>query len=138
MTPGTNEQGQPGNRLSLLIVATKDFGCLRDFYLRVFDPPVDVDVPVYCEMRVGSMRLGVYQAEAFTTNLGSSPQVEYTQSKSLNPVELYFYAHDIDEIASRITRLGGTLLAEAEPKPWGDTVAYFADPDGNILAIAQA
>ena len=37
---------------------------------------------------------------------------------------------------ARIEAAGGRLLAEASEKPWGDTAAYFADPDGNVIAVA--
>ncbi len=45
-------------------------------------------------------------------------------------------------IGSRIGRsllaAGGRLLSALAPRPWGETVAYYADPDGNVIAVAQA
>jgi len=32
--------------------------------------------------------------------------------------------------------VGARVLSELEPRDWGDKVAYYADPEGNVLAVA--
>lgn len=51
-------------------------------------------------------------------------------------VLLYIYVHGIDNVLTRITEGGGSIIRE--PYPEGDLwVATFADPAGNTLGVWQ-
>ena len=51
--------------------------------------------------------------------------------------ELYLFVDEPDQYYSRLVEAGGTGISKAEPRNWGDYVAYGSDIDGNILAFAK-
>ena len=51
--------------------------------------------------------------------------------------ELYFYVADLAGTIEHVISCGAGLLAGAEPRAWGEEVAYLADPEGNVLALAK-
>jgi uncharacterized protein len=124
-------------RLGLIILAVRDLPRAVQFYRDVFGWPAAVDVPVYVEFALpGDLRLGLYQREAFSHNTGQLP-VEIRNGQ-LTGTELYLYPDDLPSALAHLERLGARRLSALAPRDWGDEVAYFADPDGNILALARA
>lgn len=95
-----------------------------------------MDVPVYVEFTLpGGQRLGVYQREAFSRNTGVMPQPSVQGATT--GTEIYLSCEDLAEAAARLLGAGARELSPAAPRPWGEEVAYYADPDGNVLALAR-
>lgn len=44
---------------------------------------------------------------------------------------------DVDEYYSKLKNAGVKFLIEPKTMPWGQRVAYFADPDNNLWEISQ-
>jgi uncharacterized glyoxalase superfamily protein PhnB len=55
---------------------------------------------------------------------------------AITATELYLHVDDLDAAIERLRAAGASELAPAAPRPWGDTAAYYADPDGNVIAVA--
>jgi lactoylglutathione lyase len=51
--------------------------------------------------------------------------------------ELCLYVDDIEEASARLRELGAKELRAPKEEPWGESRAYFADPDGNTIHIAM-
>ena len=51
--------------------------------------------------------------------------------------ELCLYVDDIDVACARLRSLGAKELRPPTKEPWGESRAYFADPDGNTLHVAM-
>jgi uncharacterized glyoxalase superfamily protein PhnB len=51
--------------------------------------------------------------------------------------EVYLHVDDLQSLFEKATKLGAKCISEIEDRDWGDTVCYFADPDGHVLAFAQ-
>jgi predicted enzyme related to lactoylglutathione lyase len=81
------------------------------------------------------MRVGLYEREGFGRNTGVVPG--RIPAGALAPVELYVAVPDVDEALTRVLAAGGRLLDRAAERSWGDVVAYAADPDGTVLALAR-
>lgn len=119
----------------LVILAVEDVARARAFYAAAFGWPVEVDVPVYVEMAApGGLRVGLYERRGFGRNTGRVPMAP--PPDALAPVELYLRVDDLRTAAARLASAGARLLSAAAPRDWGDDVAYFADPDGTVLALA--
>lgn len=120
----------------LTILAVENVAHARGLYDAAFGWPTDVDIPVYVEYVLpGDQRIGLYAREGFARNTGLVPVA--TPPGAIAPAELYLRVDDLPEAARRLTAAGARPLSAAAPRDWGDTVAYFADLDGNVLAIAQ-
>lgn len=123
------------SRLGLVILATDDVERAERFWTRAFGWPVAVRVPPYRELALpDGMRLGLYQRDGFGANTGATaarpPPIGTTAT------ELYVVVEDLASAVAALREAGATELSAAGPRAWGDTVAYFADPDGNVVAVA--
>lgn len=52
--------------------------------------------------------------------------------------EMFVYVADVDAAVDALRQRQGTILREPADMPWGERVAYVADPDGNPVALAAA
>jgi lactoylglutathione lyase len=52
--------------------------------------------------------------------------------------ELFVYVDDVDATVTALRDDGGRVLREPADMPWGERVAYVADPEGNVVALASA
>lgn len=120
----------------LTILAVADLPRMVAFYRAAFGWSPRAEVPVYVELALPDGRgIGLYLASAFSANTGATPAAP--PSSGTTATELYFYVADPDAAARRVEAAGARLLSAAAPRPWGDRVAYLADPEGNVLALAK-
>jgi predicted enzyme related to lactoylglutathione lyase len=120
----------------LTILAVSDLERAKRFYDSAFGWTRSVETPVYVEHSLpGGMRLGLYERNGFGKNTGQVP--ELLPDGALTPTELYLYAEDLPVAIGRVAHAGARPLSALAPRPWGDEVAYFADPEGNVLALAR-
>lgn len=65
------------------------------------------------------------------------PHAQFQLDVSRGPrFEMYVYVADVDRTAEELRRFGVAILRESADMPWGERVAYVADPDGNPVALA--
>ena len=122
---------------ALTILAVEDLNASAAFYAAAFGWTASVATPVYVEFSLpGGQRLGVYERHGFGRNVGQVPAK--VGVGELAPTELYFYADDPALAIARLRSAGARELSAWAARPWGDQVAYFADPSGNVLALARA
>jgi catechol 2,3-dioxygenase-like lactoylglutathione lyase family enzyme len=120
----------------LTILAVEDPERSARFYTAAFGWRQAVSVPVYAELlQPGGLRLGLYQRVAFGRNTGRVPAP--IAAGELAPAELYLHAGDPAEICRRLRAAGARELSPLSPRDWGDEVAYFADPDGHVIAVGR-
>ena len=53
-------------------------------------------------------------------------------------IELCLYVADVDATVERLKQSGTPVLLAPQDQPWGERVAYVADPDGNLLMLTCA
>lgn len=122
-------------RLRLVILAVDDVARAVAFYRAAFDWEVAVDLPVYVEFALTpESGVSIYQRDSFAINTGVTP--EAVPDGAITSTELYLHVDDLDAAMERLRAAGARELAPAAPRMWGDTAAYFADPDGNVIAVA--
>jgi catechol 2,3-dioxygenase-like lactoylglutathione lyase family enzyme len=52
-------------------------------------------------------------------------------------IELCVYVEDVDQIFTRAANSGVETVAEPTDMPWGERVAWIADPDGNLVMLTR-
>ncbi len=52
--------------------------------------------------------------------------------------ELFVYVDDVDHTVSELHAGGTSVLREPTDMPWGERVAFVADPEGNVVSLATA
>ena len=124
------------DRLSLVILAVRDLSRATRFYSDVFGWSVAVEVPVYVEFALpDGMRLGLYQRDAFikNTDAPATPRL----AGHTTATELYLTVDDLVATLARLAAAGAPCRSPLAPRPWGDTAAYYEDPDGNVVVVAR-
>jgi uncharacterized protein len=124
--------------LTLLILAVDDLPRAKQFYIEAFGWEMDVDEPVYVQFNLpNGMQVGLYTKSGFASNTNLQATVLSCGEEVTTGTELYLRTENLEGSIQRLQQAGAKQLAELETKPWGDDVAYFADPVGNVLAIAK-
>lgn len=85
--------------------------------------------PGYVGLRRGDAELAVVTVQSPQELIGA-------EVGSLPRFELFTYVDDVDQQVTELARDGATVLREPADMPWGERVAYVADPDGNPVALA--
>lgn len=123
-------------RHAITIFAVTDLARSVAFYRAAFGWEPRVEVPVFVQLAVpDGPDVGLYDRASFAANTGVAPALPSVPSTG--GAELYFVCEDLDVAIERMAAAGGRLLSARAPRSWGDEVAYFADPDGNVLALAD-
>ena len=100
-------------------------------FARQYEFPPDSDDPGYVSLRRDESDLGIVHEssprELIGVSMGDGPRFE-----------LFVYVDDVDESVERMRDASVTILREPEDMPWGERVAFVADPDGNPVTLAEA
>lgn len=127
----------PTARHGLTILAVTDVSRVAEFYRRAFGWPSPVEVPVYVQFDLpDGNQLGIYQREAYATNTGGLVPAPVPPG-AITGTELYFRVPDLGPAIDKLRAAGARELAPRARKPWGEEAAYFADPEGNVVVVAQ-
>ena len=125
----------PGARLLLVILAVTDAARARRFYDAAFAWPVELEFPGGVSYRTAQgSGVMLYGREGFAGNTGVAPAAPPAQGTTAT--ELYLHVDDLGAAIARLEAAGARLLSPRAPRSWGDDAAYYADPDGNVLALA--
>jgi lactoylglutathione lyase len=87
------------------------------------------DDPAFVTLRFGDSELGI-GAMRGGAPLHGQPQRPATGHR----IELCLYVDDVD--ATVLAAHEHPLLLEPTDQPWGERIAYIADPDGNLVMLA--
>jgi predicted enzyme related to lactoylglutathione lyase len=109
-----------------------------EFYESAFDWPRNdlIDYANYVELKPpdgGS--LGLYERDGFAETVGGAPAD--VPDGRVAPSYLYVRVEDAKAAAARLEEAGGRPLSPLRARQWGEQAAWFADPDGNVVAVAQ-
>ncbi|MBA2575320.1 MAG: VOC family protein [Euzebyaceae bacterium] len=109
------------------VTATAEF-YERLGFQRQYQLPPDGD-PGYVGLRRGAAELAVVAADW--------PQQQYGAAVAAGVrFKIFIYVGDVDSAVEELRQRRGTILRDAMDMPWGERVAYVADPDGNPVALA--
>ena len=86
--------------------------------------------PGYFGLRRGTFEVGVVSADWPQQQYGARPGTGVR-------FELFVYVEDVDGLVDALRGRGTPVLREPADMPWGERVAYVADPDGNPVGLAR-
>ena len=121
----------------ITILAVSDLAAAVRFYGDVFGWPLRVEADVYVELGLpGGGGLGLYERRAFARNTFVAPTLP--AGGQISGTEFYLRCPDLDGVIERLRAAGARQLSPRQRRDWGDEAAYFADLDGNVLAVARS
>jgi catechol 2,3-dioxygenase-like lactoylglutathione lyase family enzyme len=80
--------------------------------------------------------LGLFERSGFAELVGAEPFAG--ENGDVAPAYVYVRVDDVEGAVARLEGAGARLLSPLAPRSWGEKAAWFADPDGNVVAVAQA
>lgn len=120
------------------IIYVKSQASSKNFYAQILLSEPTLDVPGMTEFQLApGVKLGI-MPEAGIAKIICPTMPNPADAAGIPRCELYLKFTDARAVLQRALASGAVLVSELSPRDWGDTVAYVADPDGHILAIAQA
>jgi predicted enzyme related to lactoylglutathione lyase len=121
-----------------VIFAVSDVGRATAFYQAVFGWPRNerIDYREYVELHAPDGTLGLCERSTYAGLTQATPMAP--QNGDVSPAYLYVRVADVRETIARLESVGARSLAPLAPRSWGEEAAWFADDDGNVVAVAQA
>ena len=112
----------------------EDLLAAKQFYIRVFDLPVDYEDDNSAVFKFGNTLINLLKAAA-------APElIEPAQVASREAGHRFVFTihvDDVDAMCAELTSRGVELLNGPMDRPWGIRTASFIDPGGHIWEIAK-
>jgi lactoylglutathione lyase len=117
------------------ILSAADFAASVAFYRDVLGGTetyrFPADDPVFVTLSLGDSQLGIGGMSA--SPIHGQPQ----RPASGHRIELCVYVDDVDRVTAAAREAGAPVLLAPSVQPWGERVAYVADPDGNLVMLVS-
>lgn len=108
------------------------------FYTSVLNVAPVLNVPGMTEFQLSeTSKLGL-MPEAGIKRLLSERLPDPGAGQGIPRAELYLRVPDAPQYHARALAAGALELSSALPRDWGETVSYCLDPDGHVIAFADA
>lgn len=120
-------------KLSLVTLLTNDVPTLSHFYKEALGFEAENERENYAELFTNSsIRFAICSRSVLAD---TTRDVSYNEEKRGHSFELAFAVkskEELDVVYHEILTKGATPVKDPSQMPWGQTTAFFADPDGNI------
>lgn len=119
------------------ILYVKDQAASCEFYRALLGIAPSLNVPGMTEFELSEgCKLGLMPEDGIARIL--TPRLPHPADASGVPrCELYLLVKDAQQYCRRAEQHGATLVSTLSARDWGHRVAYFADADGHVVAIAE-
>jgi uncharacterized protein len=120
-----------------LVLAVSDVDRAKQFYDEAFGWKPHLEWPgEYAELELPDRDwLGLYREDGYAATAGAAR--EELKRGRYGGAELYVQVDDVKAAVEALRAAGAKALSPLAKRGWGHEAAYFADPDGNIVAVAQ-
>lgn len=105
------------------------------FYKDVLGLPMRAQHDTYVEFDTGATILALNTKESVREITGLDIQEHERSSQTF---ELGFVVEDVQAVIEKLRQQHVQIVVEPVQKPWGQTVAYIADPDGHYIEICSS
>lgn len=87
--------------------------------------------PVFVVLKLGDSQIGL--------GLISEPALhgQPLRPASGHRIELCVYVESVEHAVEALRTAGASVILEPVDQPWGERVAYVADPDGNLVMLTR-
>jgi predicted enzyme related to lactoylglutathione lyase len=109
----------------------------KRFYIGLLDRQPVLDVPGMIEFDLGGAKLGLMNMDNIARII-SPPLPHPAEAMGGSRCELYIEVDDLDPAIANAIKAKAMVVDAVADRNWGHRVAYFADPDGHVIALAKA
>lgn len=121
--------------MKYIILYIHDLEQTMHFYRDILQLPVKMQVDTYVEFDTGMTTLAFNTRESVRQEIGLEVAEEMATSSTF---EIGFVVDDVVATIEQLRQQQVKIIKEPVVKPWGQTVAYIADPDGHFIEICSA
>jgi lactoylglutathione lyase len=117
-------------KIDLITIWTDNVEKMKDFYSKVMNFEIKVDLGNYVEFANEGVRFAICSREVMYNYSD-----EFRKAPNGQIFELAFKCSNENELIeeyNRIISMSGIPKRSPEKMPWNQITAFFADPDGNI------
>jgi uncharacterized glyoxalase superfamily protein PhnB len=107
-----------------------------DFYRAVLQKEPTLDVPGMTEFQLSQDTLLGLMPEKGISKLLTGMR-DPAEGNGIPRCELYLFHEDPSAAFHNAVKAGAFSISDAQPRDWGYTVSYCADPDGHVIAFAK-
>ena len=109
----------------------------KTFYANVLQKTPSLDVPGMTEFDLSeTCKLGLMPENGIARIQGDALP-HPAAGNGIPRSELYLFQENAAAFCERAILNGGKMVSAVQPRDWGHTVGYVADPDGHVLAFAE-
>lgn len=119
------------DRLFAICLLVDDFEKSLAFYRDVLELKIRDKEEWFANFILEGTELAIFQKDAATTMFPRS---------YMKPSGGFLIAYKVDNVTKtcdKLRKTGVTIFEGPKVTPWGQTVAYFHDPDGNIWEVTS-
>lgn len=122
-------------KMNYLILYVTNLETSLTFYTETFGLKIRGNHGTYVELDTGQTILAMIQRD----NVQELTGLTYKSSQeSSQTFEIGFVTDDVLATIEDLRSKGVKIIKEPITKPWGQTVAYVADPDGHYIEICSS
>ncbi len=121
--------------MKYIILYVNDFEKTMHFYKDILGLTVKMQQGTYVEFDTGSTTLSINTRQSVKEEIGLDVP---DSSSSTQTFEVGFVVEDVPAAIDKLRSQGISIIKEPVTKPWGQTVAYIADPDGHYIEICTS
>ncbi len=121
--------------MKYIILYAKQYEECIHFYRDILQLPIKGEHGTYVEFDTGSTILAINSRESVQELTGLSISKALSESSTF---EIGFVVDNVSETINSFKKHGVKVLVEPVTKPWGQTVSYVCDPDGNYIEICSS
>ena len=121
--------------MKYVILYVNDFEQSMRFYRDILRLPIKMEAGTYVEFDTGATTLSINTRESVNELLDLGLTTDVPAASSF---EVGFVVDDVSAVIEELRSQQVPVIREPMTKPWGQTVAYVADPDGHFIEICTA
>ena len=119
------------------ILYVSDQKISRDFYSYVLNLAPSLDVEGMTEYILSDRtKLGLMPSSGIKKILGGKIQ-DPESAIGIPRCELYIFTDDAKTLCKRALAAGAVEISPMKKRDWGDSAAYYSDPDGHLVVFAE-
>ncbi|WP_255294868.1 VOC family protein [Bacillus sp. AFS041924] len=122
-------------KMKYLILYVSNLERSLTFYTESLGLPIRGNHGTYVELDTGHTVLAMIERDNVQELTGLTYKSTETTSQTF---EIGFVTADVHATIEDLRKKDVTIIKEPITKPWGQTVAYVADPDGHYIEICSS